>query len=66
MAAAGKAADPAQAAREYQKASDIIAADAPVIPVFYGVQNRLVSPAVGGYSPSVLGFYYTKDLYIRK
>ena len=66
VAAAGRAKDMNEAAREYQKASDTIATDTPVIPVFYGVQNRLVRPDVGGYSPSVLGFYYTKDLFISK
>ena len=57
---------PQLAGRDYQKASDIIAADTPVIPLFYGVQNRMVSPKVGGFSPSSLGFFWTKDLFIRK
>ncbi|TDS71491.1 oligopeptide transport system substrate-binding protein [Pantoea sp. PNA 14-12] len=52
--------------RDYQKASDIIANDTPVIPVFYGALNQMVSPKVGGYAPSHLRFYYTKDLYLVK
>nr|WP_261642934.1 ABC transporter substrate-binding protein [Erwinia mallotivora] len=63
---AGLASTPKEAGQYYQKASDIIAGDTPVIPVFYGVQNRLVKPEVGGFAPSTLGFYYLKDLYLRK
>ncbi|MEJ1268565.1 hypothetical protein WDV93_20785 [Pantoea ananatis] len=58
--------DPNAVTLDYQKASDIIAKDAPVIPVFYGALNKMVSPKVGGYAPSHLGFYYTKDLYLVK
>ncbi|TKI06987.1 ABC transporter substrate-binding protein [Martelella alba] len=63
--AAGAAQTLAESQADYQKASDIIAADSPVVPVFYGVQNQLVKPAVGGFAPSPLGFYYTKDLYLK-
>ncbi len=64
--AAGMDTDPNAVTQDYQKASDIIAKDAPVIPVFYGALNKMVSPKVGGYAPSHLGFYYTKDLYLVK
>ncbi|AXF78149.1 ABC transporter substrate-binding protein [Erwinia tracheiphila] len=64
--AAGLASTSKEAAKYYQQASNIISSDAPVIPVFYSVQNRMVKPQVGGYAPSTLGFYYMKDLYLRK
>lgn len=55
-----------EAEKYYQKASDIIASDAAVVPVFYNVKNRQVKPQVGGYFSSSLGFYYSKDLYLRQ
>ncbi|MBS0856284.1 MULTISPECIES: ABC transporter substrate-binding protein [unclassified Tatumella] len=66
IAAAQLAQTPAETATDYQKAMEIAANDAPAIPVFYGAQDYMVNRRVGGFAPSLLGFYYTKDLYLKQ
>ena len=63
---AAKAQDPAQRARDYQKAEDMLGRDVPAIPVYHYVRTHLVKPWVGGFTPDRLGYYYTKDMYIKK
>lgn len=50
----------------YQQAENQLAEDVPAIPVYHYVIAQLVKPYVGGYAPNNLGFYYTKDMYIKK
>ncbi|NIY47070.1 ABC transporter substrate-binding protein [Cedecea colo] len=50
----------------YQQAENQLAQDVPAIPVYHYVLAQLVKPFVGGYAPGNLGFYYTKDMYIKK
>ncbi len=51
----------------YDKAEQLIAADAPIAPIYYYMQARLVRPNVGGFAKNnVEGRIYSKDLYIKK
>lgn len=53
-------------AKLYQKAEQILDQDSVIIPIFYYANLRLVKPTVGGYTgKNQLGYYYTKDLYIK-
>lgn len=63
---AAKVLDPAQRASDYQKAEDLLGRDVPAIPVYHYVRTHLVKPWVGGFTPDRLGYYYTKDMYIKK
>ncbi|WP_213991214.1 ABC transporter substrate-binding protein [Sodalis sp. dw_96] len=56
----------AERGKYYQQAEDILARDVPAIPVYHYVSVMLVKPYIGGFSPSPLGVYYTKDLYVIK
>lgn len=58
--------DPAQRARDYQKAEDLLARGVPAIPVYHYVRMHLVKPWVGGFMPDRLGYYYSKDMYIKQ
>ncbi|GAA5098317.1 oligopeptide ABC transporter substrate-binding protein OppA [Wohlfahrtiimonas larvae] len=50
----------------YQEAEKILDRDSVIIPIFYYANLRLVKPHVGGYTgKNQLGYYYTKDLYIK-
>jgi oligopeptide transport system substrate-binding protein len=49
----------------YQQAEDLLAKDVPAIPVYHYVRT-LVKPWVGGFTPDKLGYYFTKDMYIKK
>jgi oligopeptide transport system substrate-binding protein len=40
--------------------------DVPAIPVYHYVRTHLVKPWVGGFAGDKLGYYYTKDMYIKK
>ncbi|VEB99012.1 Periplasmic oligopeptide-binding protein precursor [Cedecea lapagei] len=50
----------------YQQAEDLLAKDVPAVPVYHYVLAQLVKPYVGGYAPSSLGKYLTRDMYIKK
>lgn len=63
---AAKAPDIAARGRFYQQAEDLLAQDVPSIPVYHYVRAHLVKPWVGGFTPDRLGFYFTKDMYIKK
>lgn len=50
----------------YREAEKILDRDSVIIPIFYYANLRLVKPHVGGYTgKNQLGYYYTKDLYIK-
>ncbi len=63
---AAKADNVAERGKFYQQAEDKLAEDVPAIPVYHYVLVQLVKPYVGGYAPNNLGFYYTKDMFIKK
>ena len=63
---AAKASDVASRGKYYQQAEDLLAQDVPAIPVYHYVRTHLVKPWVGGFTPDKLGYYYTKDMYIKK
>lgn len=50
----------------YQQAEDLLGRDVPAIPVYHYVRTHLVKSWVGGFTPDKLGYYYTKDMYIKK
>lgn len=63
---AAKAKTSAERGAFYQKAEDMLARDVPAIPVYHYVRTHLVKPWVGGFTPDKLGYYFTKDMYIKK
>lgn len=63
---AAKASDTAARGQFYQQAEDLLGQDVPAIPVYHYVRTHLVKPWVGGFTPDKLGYYYTKDMYIKK
>ena len=63
---AAKASDSTARGKFYQQAEDLLGQDVPAIPVYHYVRTHLVKPWVGGFTPDKLGYYYTKDMYIKK
>ncbi|MFV9414456.1 ABC transporter substrate-binding protein [Klebsiella oxytoca] len=63
---AAKASGTAARGQFYQQAEDLLGQDVPAIPVYHYVRTHLVKPWVGGFTPDKLGYYYTKDMYIKK
>lgn len=63
---AAKASDSTARGKFYQQAEDLLGQDVPAIPVYHYVRTHLVKPWVGGFTSDKLGYYYTKDMYIKK
>ncbi|HBM2909059.1 TPA: ABC transporter substrate-binding protein [Klebsiella michiganensis] len=63
---AAKASDTTARGKFYQQAEDLLGQDVPAIPVYHYVRTHLVKPWEGGFTPDKLGYYYTKDMYIKK
>ncbi|TDV12874.1 oligopeptide transport system substrate-binding protein [Raoultella planticola] len=63
---AAKASDGVARGKYYQQAEDLLAKDVPAVPVYHYVRTHLVKPWVGGFTPDKLGYYFTKDMYIKK
>ncbi|EMP0251703.1 TPA: ABC transporter substrate-binding protein [Klebsiella michiganensis] len=63
---AAKASDTTARGKFYQQAEDLLGQDVPAIPVYHYVRTHLVKPWVGGFISDKLGYYYTKDMYIKK
>ncbi|HFN3650905.1 ABC transporter substrate-binding protein [Enterobacter hormaechei] len=63
---AAKAKTAEERGKFYQQAEDLLGRDVPAIPVYHYVRTHLVKPWVGGFTPDKLGYYYTKDMYIKK
>ncbi|MFZ4256330.1 ABC transporter substrate-binding protein [Raoultella terrigena] len=63
---AAKAPDVATRGKFYQHAEDLLGKDVPAVPVYHYVRTHLVKPWVGGFTPDKLGYYFTRDMYIKK
>lgn len=63
---AAKAPDVATRGKFYQQAEDLLGKDVPAVPVYHYVRPHLVKPWVGGFTPDKLGYYFTRDMYIKK
>ena len=63
---AAKASDGVTRGKYYQQAEDLLAKDVPAVPVYHYVRTHLVKPWGGGFTPDKLGYYFTKDMYIKK
>ena len=63
---AAKASDTTARGKFYQQAEDLLGQDVPAIPVYHYVRTHLVKPWVGGFTSDKQGYYYTKDMYIKK
>ena len=63
---AAKASDGVARGKYCQQAEDLLAKDVPAVPVYHYVRTHLVKPWVGGFTPDKLGYYFTKDMYIKK
>ncbi|WGE30980.1 peptide ABC transporter substrate-binding protein (plasmid) [Edwardsiella tarda] len=48
----------------YQQALTILAQDVPAIPIYQYVKVNAVKPWVGGYKSNLLGYTYTRDMYV--
>lgn len=48
----------------FQRAEQVLLDAAPVAPVFFGVRSYLISPAVKGWEPALLGFHQYKKVYL--
>ncbi|HCI9486739.1 oligopeptide ABC transporter substrate-binding protein OppA [Raoultella ornithinolytica] len=66
LKSAAKASDGVTRGKYYQQAEDLLAKDVPAVPVYHYVRTHLVKPWVGGFTPDKLGYYFTKDMYIKK
>lgn len=66
LANAAKSKTAEERGKFYQQAEDLLGRDVPAIPVYHYVRTHLVKPWVGGFTPDKLGYYYTKDMYIKK
>jgi oligopeptide transport system substrate-binding protein len=64
IASAGRATDPAARFEAFQSAEALLLEEAPVAPVFFGVRNYLIHPAVKGWEPSFLGQHQYKKVYL--
>ena len=63
---AAKAKSAEERSKFYQQAEDLLGRDVPAIPVYHYVRTHLVKSWVGGFTPDKLGYYFTKDMYIKK
>ena len=63
---AAKAKTPEARGKFYQQAEDLLGRDVPAIPIYHYVRTHLVKPWVGGFAPDKLGYYFTRDMYIKK
>ena len=63
---AAKAPDVATRGKFYQQAEDLLGKDVPAVPVYHYVRTHLVKPWIGGFTPDKLGYYFTRDMYIKK
>ena len=63
---AAKASDTMARGKFYQQAEDLLGQDVPAIPVYHYVRTHLVKRWGCGFTPDKLGYYYTKDMYIKK
>ncbi|WP_342321228.1 ABC transporter substrate-binding protein [Kosakonia sp. BYX6] len=63
---AAKAKDVTERGKYYQQAEEILGQDVPAIPIYHYVRTHLVKPWVGGFDPDSLGYFLTKDMYIKK
>lgn len=64
IAAAAVARAPAERYGFFQNAESRLLEAAPVAPVFFGVRSYLISPAVKGWEPALLGFRQYKKVYL--
>ncbi len=65
LARAARAPDPAARFGFFQQAEARLLEQAPVAPVFFGVRNYLIHPAVHGWEPSLLGQHQYKKVYLQ-
>jgi oligopeptide transport system substrate-binding protein len=63
---AAKAPDVTTRGKFYQQAEELLGKDVPAVPVYHYVRTHLVKPWVGGFTPDKLGYYFTRDMYIKK
>jgi oligopeptide transport system substrate-binding protein len=61
--AANARAQPARFA-QFQRAEARLLESAPIAPVFFGARTYLISPAVKGWEPALLGFHQYKKVYL--
>lgn len=64
IAAAAGARDTAKRYGHFQAAEKKLLEAAPIAPVFFGVRSYLISPAVKGWEPALLGFHQYKKVYL--
>lgn len=65
IAGAAAARDPAARLELFQRAEARLLEQAPIAPIFHGVRNFLIHPAVRGWEPSLLGQNQYKKVYLQ-
>lgn len=65
IAGAAAARDPAARLELFQRAEARLLKQAPIAPIFHGVRNFLIHPAVRGWEPSLLGQNQYKKVYLQ-
>ncbi len=58
--------DPEQRIQLLEAAEKLIVTDLPIAPIYSYVKKEMVKPNVVGYEPNVLGWFYSKDIYLLK
>lgn len=61
---AAKASDVVARGKYYQQAEDLLAKEVPAVPVYHYVRTHREAVG-GGFTPDKLGYYFTKDMYIK-
>ncbi|WP_346836851.1 peptide ABC transporter substrate-binding protein [Microbulbifer sp. SAOS-129_SWC] len=59
-------ANPADRAKYYARAEELLARDMPIMPIYQYVTQHVVKPYVGGYPENPLDYQYSKDMWIIK
>jgi oligopeptide transport system substrate-binding protein len=54
---AARASDPAERLEDFQKAEAYLLEKGPVAPLYFGAHSYLISPAVRGWTPALLGYH---------
>ncbi len=65
IAGAAAARDPAARLELFQRAEARLLEQAPIAPIFHGVRNFLIHPAMRGWEPSLLGQNQYKKVYLQ-
>jgi oligopeptide transport system substrate-binding protein len=58
--------DPAKRDELLQQAEKLVVTDLPIVPIYGYTNKRLIKPYVVGFDLNILGYFYSKNVYIAK